>query len=485
MDISKKITENLEIIKEELGVGISFDTIVREFTIGRKKAALIFIDGLVKDDVFTDIFRMLMRAEQEEIGVNPIQKLLDEKIPYVETDTVETLEDVLDNVLAGAPALLLDGQSQAIVIDARTYPARGPEEPDIERVTRGSRDGFVETIVFNTALIRRRIRDSKLRIEMVQVGRRSKTDVAIVYLDDVTNAELVETIKGRVEKIEVDAMPMAEKTIEEFITRKKWNFLPKVRYSERPDVVAAHIFEGHVAIVVDTSPSVILAPVTLFHHLQHAEEYRQDPVVGTYLRWIRLFGIAFSLFVPALWLALALDKQYLPEFLSFIGTKESGDVPLFAQFIIASIGIDLVRMACIHVPSSLATSLGFIGSFMLGDFAVQVGVFSPEVVLYMAAAVVGAFATPSLELALAANMLRLFLIVLAGIWHLTGFLVGLVLILLLTGTTKSFGVPYLWPLVPFEGKSLLEVLVRKPGYRIHARPTFLKTKDSDQASGGN
>ncbi len=192
------------------------------------------------------------------------------------------------SVLSGGAALFIDGQKEGILLDVREYPVRGPEEPDLEKVTRGARDGLVETIIFNTTLIRRRIRDPQLIFELKTVGSQSKTDVAIGYIDNVVDHKLLDEFKNKLDEININALVMAEKTLEELLIKKKWyNPLPQVRFTERPDVVAAHLLEGHIAIIVDTSPSVMLLPVTIFHFTQHAEDYYQNPLVGTYLRWIR------------------------------------------------------------------------------------------------------------------------------------------------------------------------------------------------------
>ena len=281
IEVNKKLEENIKILDRELGVDKSFDVMRRDLSIGGKKAALYFIDGFAKDDIMLWIMKTLSRIEREELGVNLLEKLQDKYINYLETDPTDQLDQIITAVLSGSIALLIDGLNQGIIIDAREYPARGPEEPDIERVSRGSRDGFVETLVFNTALIRRRIRDPRLRMELVQVGRRSRSDVIISYLEDIANPDLIESIKDKLQSINIDGLPMAEKSIEELIVPGSyWNPFPKVRYTERPDVAAVHLLEGHILLIVDTSPSVIILPTTYFHHVQHAEEYRQSPSIG-------------------------------------------------------------------------------------------------------------------------------------------------------------------------------------------------------------
>lgn len=478
--ISPDLKANVAFLWQDLGVGESFDIIVREFKVGGKGAALFFVDGFAKDAVLVWVMQSLFRVLREQIALNVCQKILDHHLPYIEVSELESLDAAETSILSGALVLFIDGEKKAIEIDAREYPARSPEEPDVERVTRGSRDGFVETLIFNTALIRRRVRDPRLRIEHLTVGRRSKSDVCLVYIKDVANPELVETVRGRIDKIDVDGLPMAEKSLEEFIARTGYSPFPKVRYTERPDVAAVHLFEGHVVIIADTSPSVMIAPTTLFHHLQHAEEYRQSPLVGTYIRWVRSLAVLLSLLATPLWLAIAYQPELLPQSLAFIGAKEVGRIPLYAQFFIAEIGIDIIRMATIHTPSPLATALGIIAAFLIGDVAMSVGLLVPEVILYMSAAAIGSFATPSMELAQSLKLFRLLFLGLAAVFQLPGVVAGLLLFLAWTAGTRSFGVPYLWPLLPFNGQALLAIILRKPVPVSKSRPSIVKPGDKDR-----
>jgi stage V sporulation protein AF len=450
--------------------------------IGGKKAALLFIDGFTSNDVSTLILQTILNVRREDIFPGTLDKLLHHILPYVEVTPINDLEEAIRETLAGPMLLFLDGERQALIIDTRQYPARSPQEPDIERITRGSRDGFVETLVFNITLIRRRIRDPKLRVEAIKAGRRSVTDVAIVYIEDIAHPGIVENVRSRIKNIQVDALPMAEKSVEEFITvGSHWNPFPAVRYTERPDVAATHLIEGHVIIIVDTSPSVMIAPVTFFHHLQHAEESRQNPITGTYVRWVRLIGILLSFVIIPLWMLLVLEPQYLPEALSFIGPKEKVTIPLFLQFIIAHFGLDLVRMASIHTPSPFATALGLVGALLIGQIAVEVGFFIPEVLLYTGLVALGIFSTPSYELSMANRVVLLVLIALTGIFRLPGFLGGLLLVLVRLFTTRSFGFPYMWPLFPLNLKALLSIFVRRPIPLDLVRPSYLRTRDADRS----
>ncbi|HHU76917.1 MAG TPA: spore germination protein [Firmicutes bacterium] len=477
--IYPKLDQNIEYLRRELGIDLCFDILLREFMIGQKRALFLFLDGFANSSEIIHIMKSLFVAKREEIVPHTMQKIVTLFLPYGEVSTVDNLEEAVQQFLSGPLIFFMDGEKEALIIDIRQYPARGPEEPDIEKITRGSRDGFVETLLFNATLIRRRVRDPKLRTEIFKIGKRSLSEVALVYIEDIANPHILEIIKDRFAAIDIDGLPMAEKSVEEFITNTRWNPFPNVRYTERPDVAAAHLFEGHICIIVDTSPSVIIAPVTLFHHIQHAEEFRHNAIVGAYIRLVRLLGVFLSVFLIPLWLLLAEHQSMLPDFLKFIGPKEAAHVPLFVQFIMANIGLDLIRLASIHTPSPLATALGLVGALLIGDIAVKVGFFAPEILLYISIVAIGVFSTPSWELGLANRLTNLFLLILTGLFKLPGFLAGLLILLIYLGRTRSFGVPYLYPLIPFNWHSLMDVLFRKPLPLRDMRPSFLQPKDAD------
>lgn len=477
--ISRDLDKNTALLQERMSVKENFDVILREMEIGGKRVALLFIDGLTNDQIVTLILQELVDIRPGKLSLRTFDKIMGKHLPYTEVEKVDTMEDVISKVLMGPQVLLIDGEESAIVIDARTYPARQPEEPDLEKVVRGSRDGFVETLVFNTALIRRRIRDPRLRMEVLQAGKRSKTDVVICYIKDVASPQLVENVKENVRRINIDGLPMAEKAVEELISPGSyWNLFPKVRYTERPDVAAIHLLEGHVLVLVDTSPSVMITPATYWHLLQHAEEYRQSPSTGIYIRWVRFLGIAISLFLLPLWLLVSINPGLLPPDLRFIGPDKPGKVPLIFQFILAELSVDMVRLSTIHTPSSLAAGISIIAALLLGQISVQVGLFSAEVVMYVAIAMIGTFLTPSYELGWSNRLVRLFLLIITAAFGLPGFIIGTLAFIGYLIFTKSFGVPYLWPLIPFNWAAIKNVLVRTPVPVSNVRPAILKTRDS-------
>lgn len=484
--ITKKFEHNVQLLEQELAVGTNFDVISRPYEFGGKKLNFFFCDGLINSNIFLLITKTLAAVHREDLAIHSFDKLVETYMTHVQTSIETDLHKIIDSVLAGRVAVVVENEARVILIEARSYPARGPEEPDLERVVRGSRDGFVETIIHNTALIRRRIRDPKLRTEMLSSGTRSKSDICVCYIEGIANSGLVEEIKGRINNIKIDGLPMAEKSVEELIAKgSQWNPFPQVRYTERPDVAAAHLLEGHVLIIVDTSPSIMIAPTTFFHHVQHAEEYRQAPLVGAYIRWVRFFAIISSLVILPMWLLVALEPGLLPKSLQFIGPAKIGKIPLVGQFVLAELGLDMLRMAAIHTPSPLTTALGLIAAFMIGDVAIKIGLFAPETIMYLAFAAVGTFATPSYEMGMALRLWRLLLVILVGAFRLPGLIGGLAALFILLATYKSFGVPYLWPLIPFNWKAFKAILVRYPVPITNSRPSILKPADRSRQPKGH
>lgn len=466
--LKKNLKDNIDKIKQLLPVEKSFDIIGREVTIGEKQAYLLFVDGFAKDDIMLRVLEDLQSVKKED-NINTIKALIDKKIAYIEVETFNKLDKLKMSVLSGAEILIIEGEDTGIIIDAREYPVRSPEESQVEKVTRGSRDGLVETVVFNTALIRRRVRDSGLTFEMKNVGTRSKTDVAIGYISDLVDDELLQDLKNKIDEIDIPSLLMAEKSLEELILKKRWyNPLPQVKFTERPDVAAAHLMEGHIVIIVDTSPSVMILPTTVFYFSQYAEDYYQNPLVGTFTRFMRFLSILVSLFLTPIWLLLAENSDKLPEFINFIGVKEDAAFPLLVQFLLLEFGIELLKMSSLHTPQNLGASFGIIGGLIVGEMAIKVGFFSVEPIFYTAVTAISEFCIPSVEFASAIRVFRLFLLILTGLfWH-WGFLIGLIIILLITYNTYTFDKKrkYTWPLIPFHGKALLNVLIRRPIHDI-------------------
>jgi stage V sporulation protein AF len=477
-EVSPRLEDNIAALEHFVGLNESFDVLIREMTFGGRRTGLFYLNGFAKDEVLTLILFRLSLLDDKELSVHAFTRLMRDYVPHIQVEEETGMSKIIHKVLAGASALFIDRESSAIVIDAKSFPVRTTEEPSLEKVVRGSRDGFVETLLTNISLVRRRLRDPRLKADIMTVGRRTRTDVCLVYISDIADKRLVEEIKKRIRQVDIDGIPLADKQLEELIIGKTWNPFPQVRYSERPDVIATHLLEGHLVIMVDTSPSAMILPSTFFHLIQHAEEYRQTPVMGTYVRWIRFFGIWASMFLLPLWFLFVLEPQLIPEGLEFIGPKEKANLPLLVQFLFAEIGVDLVRMAAVHTPTPLASAMGLIAALLIGEFAVKTGLFVTEVVLYMAIASIGMFATPSYELGLANRLVRLVLLFAVALFQVKGFVVATTVMILLLVLQRTFHSPYMWPFIPFEPKAMFAILVRKPIHMDKVRLSMLKPRDS-------
>jgi stage V sporulation protein AF len=475
--IPKDVAVLEEYMQKHVGLNKSFDLGVRKLKILKKDVQIYYINGLTDAGYIIEIVEELVGINDHERQTTRLFEIVHNRLVHQSVEPVKTIEEAVDEVLSGLIAVVVEGYSEALIVDVRSYPGRQPMEPDTEKVVRGSRDGYVENIIINTALTRRRIRDPRLRFEIFRIGERSKTDISIAYIDDVANPSLIEVIKTELKNIKIDGLTMADKTIEEFLVKQGYNPYPLVRYTERADVAATHLLEGHVLIFVDTSPSVIITPTTYFHHLQHAEEYRQSPAVGTFVRWTRFLGLLASLFLLPLWYLFVLDPTLLPNGLEYVGPNEQTNIPIIAQLFIADLGVEMFRIAAIHTPTPLSTAMGLIAAVLIGQIAIDVGLFQPEVILYVAVASIGTFATPSYELSVANKIARLFLLVAVAFFHIPGLVIGCTLYVLFVANIKSLNTPYLWPLLPFHPKAFMQILIRRsvPGAKI--RPSIVQPRN--------
>lgn len=481
--ISRSLTTTKHTLKEVIGAGESFDVVFREMTYGGKRTCLVFINGFANTEVMQEIIKRLTYLTPENFTTGALRSFFELYIPHIQVEKTEKLSDAINKTLAGMSVLFIEGEQTALIMDTRLYPTRSPEEPSLERVVRGSRDGFTETLVTNITLVRRRLRDPGLKLEMVSVGRRTRTDVCIAYIDDIVDKTQVDSIREKIKAVNIDGIPLADKQLEEAIIHRGWNPYPLVRYSERPDVVASHLLEGRVVVFVDTSPSVMILPTTFFDLCQHAEENRQTPFMGTYLRWVRFFGIFASLFLLPIWLLIVVHPEFKPAGLAFIGPQEQGKIPLIAQFLLVEFGVDLMRMAAVHTPTPLASAMGLIAAILIGDIAVQTGLFVNEVVLYMAVAAIGMFATPSYELGLANRIVRLALLVAVAIFGAPGFVVGVTAFIVWLTLRRSNNSSYLWPFIPFNAKAMAGVIFRVPVLTSKQRPSSNKPRDNTRMPG--
>ena len=432
MPEKKKVTasreESTEYLNKVLPVQDSFDIIQRDMMIGGRVASFYFIDGFTKDESMLKIMDSMFKVTEEDMPADATA-FARECIPYVEVDIIGDFDQVLRNILSGVTCLFIEGYEACIAIDCRTYPARSVEEPDKDKSLRGSRDGFVETIVFNTALMRRRIRDPHLTMQMLEVGDSSRTDVAICYMKDRVDTELLNTVMTRIKSIKTDDLRMNQQSLAECLYKRKWfNPFPKFKFTERPDTAAACLLEGKVVILVDNSPSAMILPTSILDMIEEANDYYFPTLTGIYLKVSRALITIMTVFLTPLFLLFMQNLNWLPDAFAFVAVKDMVNIPLIFQLLILEIAIDGLRLAALNTPSMLSTPLSVIAGLVMGEFSVKSGWFNSEVMLYMAFVAVANYTQPNFELGYALKFMRLLLLVLTALFNWIGFAAGCIII---------------------------------------------------------
>ena len=463
--ISNDYRENVRVLDGLLGVGRSCDMVSRDYLIGGRRARLWVVDGFGSDSILERMGAFWLTLKPENVmSLTEMQDFLDRYITFSESNVTFDISDAVTSVFLGKSLLAVEGLAGVALMDAKGYPSRSVHEPPDGKVLRGSHDGFVEAVVPNMALLRRRIRDPHLTMEGHKVGSRTHNDAVLCYLDDKVDQDLLRKLRGKLLGLDVRSLSMAQESLAEAIRPKQWyNPFPKVRYTERPDAAAASIMEGSIVLMVDNSPSVMILPTGFFDFTQESNDYYFPPLVGTYLRVLRVTVFLLSLFITPAWYLMVSEPNRLPGWLNSLSSPEPVSLSLLSQLLVVEFLIDVLKLASLNTPDSLSNSFSMLGALVLGDFAVQAGWLGPEVLVYMAFVSVAGFAQPSYELGYAFKLLRVALLLVTAAFDVWGFCLGVVGIFILLCTTKPLvGKGYLYPLVPFNGKALLRLLVREP-----------------------
>ena len=458
--------KNVEIMDTELNIKENFDIIKREMLINNQRIAMYYVDGFVTAAIMQKLIMHLTTIKDFGSGKDgDVIRFTKTSIPAVEVDPVYDFDTIIKMVLSGCSAILAEGfGSGAVVVDARSYPARVTEEPGNDKVMRGARDGFVETLIFNLAMIRRRIRDPKLTVRYLSVGEKSQTDVSVVYLDGKADPVYVNQLISKIKAIKTDALPMGHQSLIECLIKKKWyNPFPRVRCTERPDCACASILEGSVIVICDTSPEALILPTAIFDFLQETDDYYFTPVTGTYLRIVRQLVFWSAMVLIPIWYYLINNPQIVPEWLYFIVPDGQGNVPILVQLLLVELVIDGLKIASLNTPSVMSNSFGVIGGLLLGDFAVQVGWLSADVIFYMAIVSMASFTQSNYELGYALKFVRMITLVAIAFLNAWGLVLGAVVGITLVITTETINGKrsYLYPLIPFNGKALSRLLFRR------------------------
>ncbi len=512
----------MEILKKELPVGESFDLLERKLIIGGCRASMFFVDGLTDGEKTQRILAYLMAVPAASLrGVSSSHRFIETALPFLDTTIIEpkteeaggnraasfapektgagseasghfhgqkaaaplTWEQAVDcynqmlpKLYAGLVPLLVEGLDRIIIIDCREYPSRSVEEPDKEKTLRGAKDGFTENFMENVALIRRRIRDNNLIFKAYNVGNVSKSDVAVVYLKNRVDMQLINKLdeclkdmspkpeaktNGGADILSVADQSLLERLLEALGAANRLNPFPKVRYTQRPDIIAAHLAEGKAAIIVDNSPTVMLLPVSVFEFFQDVDDYYFPRLTGNYFRMIRIINFLVILFLTPVYLLLAEYQDFTPEVLKFFVPDQDFAIPIFWQFILLEIAVDGLKLASLNTPTSLGMSLSVIGALILGEFSIESGWFISQTILCMAVVALAAFTQPSIELSYAMKFGRILMLIGAQLFGIVGAAAAAAISFIAMALTNTLsGDSYLYPLIPFNWSKLKRLIFR-------------------------
>lgn len=477
--MEKKLTasfeDNVSLMKKLLNCDKNFDLIYKSLEVDSVNMGIFFIDGFVEDSIMQRLLQYFYGLKREDL--QDADHLAKAHVPYVEVDVENDIDLIITNILSGVVALFVENQDKCILIDCRTYPARGVDEPWKDKVLRGSRDGFVETMVFNVALIRRRVRDPQFMVEIMRIGERSRSDVAICYIDGKADKKMVEKIKNRLKNIRVEALTMNIESLAECLLPGKYiNPFPKYKYSERPDTAAASIFDGNVVIMVDNSPAVIIMPTSIFDLMEEADDFYFPPLVGSYLRFSRFIISLGAVFITPLWILFINNPEWLSEAMKFLLITDDITVPVICQLLILELAIDGLKMAAVNTPSALSTPLSVIAGIVVGEYAITSGWFNGETMLYMAFVTIATYSQASFEMGYALKFVRILLLLLTYFFNLWGLIAGVIINILMLAFNKTLsGKSYLYPIIPWNGDKL-----RRKIFRVRLRHENVETRN-----GGN
>lgn len=459
--LSEDYATNVQVVERALRVGQSFDMLTKRLVLEDGELTLFFIDGFAKDTVLQKLMMHFLSLKKLPKSAREFMECC---LPYIETDVTDDFESMMHMVMSGGTLILGSGFGrEGILLDTRTYPARTTAEPEGDRVMRGSRDGFVETLIFNTALIRRRIRNPALTMQYFKIGRDSGTDVVMCYMNDRADASFVRSLEKKLGAIDTDSLVMGHESLKECLIKHRWyNPFPKIRSTERPDSASAQLLEGSVLIIIDNSPEVLVLPSTIFDFMQESNDFYFPPLTGSYIRIVRYFVFFLTLVLTPTWYLMLEYPEFVPSWLEFAMPRETGSLPVIVQLLLVEFIIDALRLASLNTPNMLNNSLSVVGGLILGDFAVDIGWLIPEVILYMAFVAIANFTQRSYELGYGIKFMRILLLILTALFGIWGYAGGFVfiIILLATNSTANGKRNYLYPLIPLDLKALRTLLVR-------------------------
>ncbi|ACS99647.1 spore germination protein [Paenibacillus sp. JDR-2] len=489
------VSDNLAFIRQSLGS--PNDLLIRTFRMAEgEKAAVVCIEGLADKQVIQNqVISQLMQESGSRFArtdrTENTGQMDDEYSRGTEAQTTEQLslqdlrrssdwDDIMLTILSGDAALFVEDMEETVLIGSKGWKSRAIEEPQTESLIRGPRDGFTEDLRTNTALIRRRIRDSHLRFDSYCIGRRSRKDVTVAYIEGIANPMLVNEVKRRVGTIDMDD-PEGSGFIEQWIQDHYWSPFPQIMNTERPDKVSGALLQGKVAVLVDGTPFQLVMPVTIGSFIQSPEDYYQNWILSSVLRILRVFAVFIALFLPGLYIAL-LEYHHgmLPSKLAFsvAGTREGVPFPAVVETFLMEATLELLREAGVRLPKSIGQTIGVVGGLVIGEAAVTAGIVSPVMVVVVAVTAIASFAIPSYGFAISIRLMRFLIMIAGSVFGLYGIVLAMIITCIHLVNLRSFGIPYTAPLAPLRLSDWRDLIYRLPVIRMSHRPEILETMDT-------
>jgi spore germination protein KA len=478
-DLFYNLTENITLIEQQLGK--SDDLVVRRFRMGSgkaaKDAAVLFLDGMADRQVISEFIIKYMTTPKHTYDEPAVNEL----------ESTTKLRQTVRNILSGNTVLLIDGTATAFLNNTRGWSRRSVDEPQTESVVRGPRDGFTETLTANSALIRIRLKDPNLRLHHVVVGQRTQTDIFVMYLAGVANPIIVEEVIRRIQKINIDAV-IESGYIEQLIEDRRWSPFPQIQNTERPDKVVANLLEGKVAILVDGTPFVLIAPAILSQFYQSPEDYYERFFIATLIRMLRFISMSIALLLPSLYIAFSsFHPEMIPSRLviAMAAGRSTVPFPSVVEAFLMEVAIEILREASVRLPGPIGPTIGIVGALVIGEAAVTAGLVSPIMVIIVSLTTIGSFASPSYSAAISLRMLRFPMMILAGMFGLYGIMLFLIVILIHLASLKSFGVPYTTPFSPMSLRGMKDLILRASFTSMRERPKMFHPKDDIRVGRSN
>lgn len=483
-----EISEALDQINQTMGNSI--DIITRKLktgTNGSIEIGIAYTDGLADknfvQEFVIDPLTTGLRAAPLDLEAKNSKELFeiikDFNVLAGDMQEITDLKTLYTHLLSGDTIVLIDGSSKGFAVSSRGWEGRGVEEPSSQTVVRGPKEGFSETLRTNTSLIRRRIKNTNLWIENLAVGKKTQTDVAIIYLKDVADEKIVNEIRTRIKRIDIDGI-LESGYIEEMIEDEAFTVFPTIYNTERPDAACASLLEGKIVIMVDGTPFVLVAPAVFVQFFQASEDYYQRAGAATLLRWLRFFCLFLALLTPSAYIAVTtFHQEMLPTrlLISLAAQREGVPFPAVVEAIMMEIVFEILREAGVRMPRAVGSAISIVGALVLGQAAVEAGVVSAAMVIIVSLTAISSFVCPSFNMAISIRILRFGFMILAATFGLFGIIIGLIIMVAHLASLRSFGVPYLSPMAPFSAEGQKDVFFRAPIWEMITRPRFLGQKD--------